>query len=152
VLTVTMQSSGLSSLSPKVMVYSGSLQGLGMASSTSLGATVTATISGVTAGQTYYIKCMAGSGGPAGIGAYGLEVSFGSGTMAPIVSSAQPVAWQPDLGGGAEGQGGDGHGHDHISIGSLNGWGDGLTVRHPLHRSHVHRHGPSKFGHSRHHH
>ena len=58
-----MQSSGLSSLIPKVTVYNGNLQGAVLATGSNYGDTVSVTISGVTPGQTWYIKAMAAASG-----------------------------------------------------------------------------------------
>jgi hypothetical protein len=145
-LQVRMQSSGISSLSPRVLVYNGSLQGLVSASSSAYGATVTATIGGVSAGQVYYIKCMPAVGGPTGAGAYGLEVNTGSGTMAPIAPPSVVVAQQPNQGGGSSsdstGSSGSGGGLLGlvgglvgdvldlltITIGTLSGYGEHLEA------------------------
>src|SRR5208337_11452 len=59
----TVQSSNLSSLSPKVYVYTNSLSLIGSASSTSLGATVSVSVSGVQAGQTYLVRAFGNSSG-----------------------------------------------------------------------------------------
>jgi len=96
-LTVTMQSSNLSSLSPKVLLYNGALAGLASASAANtFGATVTVSVSGVTPGQKFYIKTMAANGGSTGIGSYGLLVNFGSQTMSPIGPPNTVVASQSD--------------------------------------------------------
>ena len=66
-MSVTVQSSNLSLLSPKLQVYNSSLTSLEQAGTTaSLGATVTVSTS-VAAGQGYYIKVLA-AGGPGPIG------------------------------------------------------------------------------------
>jgi hypothetical protein len=144
-LVVTMQSSGLSLLSPKVILYNGSLQGLMSASSTSYGATVTATVSNVSTGQTYYIKCLAAIVGPSGSGAFGLTVNTGSGTIGSVPPPNTVVAQQADQGGGSTNLGSwsnHDHGHDcdnnddsfggdvpeRVAVGKLQGWGDYLTA------------------------
>ncbi len=122
-LTVSMQSTNLSSLSPKILVYNGSLAGLTSASAANtFGATVTATVTGVTAGQKYYFKCMAANGGTTAIGAYGLLVNFGTGTMSPVAPPNTTVASQPDQGTGSANEMG------MITIGSLLGEGDNLSI------------------------
>jgi hypothetical protein len=58
------------------------------------------TSNAVTAGQKYYIKVM--SGGTYGrVGAYGLEVNFGSQSQAPIQPPNTVVPQQPDSSGGS---------------------------------------------------
>ena len=94
-----MQSSNLSSLSPKLQVYSSSLGLVGqVAAVDSMGATVSVSTS-VQAGQGYYFKVLA-AGGPGAIGGYGLLVNFGSQPQSPIPPPNTVVAQQPDQGGG----------------------------------------------------
>src|SRR5262249_32150639 len=70
-MSVTVQSSNLSSFAPKFLVYNSALGLVNQASApNSFGATITTTAS-VSAGQSYYIKVLA-AGGPGPIGAYGL--------------------------------------------------------------------------------
>lgn len=83
-LAVTMQSSSLSSLEPKLTLYDSGLHGLAAAGATTYGGTATVTLTGVTAGQTYYIKASADVNGPGAAGAYGLNVNAGTGTMSAI--------------------------------------------------------------------
>jgi hypothetical protein len=98
-MTVTVQSSNLSSLSPKLVVYNSALGLVGQASApNSLGATISVTTT-VTAGQGYYYKVLA-AGGPGPIGSYGLLVNFGSQSQPPIQPPNTVVAQQPDQGGG----------------------------------------------------
>ena len=74
-MSVTVQSSNLSMLSPKLQVYNSSLSSVGQAGTTaSLAATATVSTK-VEAGQEYYIKVLA-AGGPGPIGGYGLLVNF----------------------------------------------------------------------------
>jgi hypothetical protein len=139
-MTVTVQSSNLSSLSPKFLVYSASLGLVSQASApNSFGATITTTAT-VTAGQSYYIKVMA-AGGPGPIGAYGLLVNFGSQAQPPILPPNTVVAAQPDQGGGTSDLNAPlnlpgtlnidstPHGAHQVGIGFLNGWADGMTFR-----------------------
>ena len=95
-MVVTMQSSGLSSLIPKVTVYNGNLQGAGLATGSNYGDTVSVTITGVTSGQTWYFKAMAAASGAGNIGSYGLLVNFGSYSQAAIAPPSTVVAAQPD--------------------------------------------------------
>ncbi len=98
-MTVTVQSSNLSSLSPKLMVYNSSLGLVGQAlDANSMGATVSVSTS-VASGQGYYIKVLAAPGYGA-VGSYGLLVNLGSQTQAPIPPPYTVVAQQPDQGGG----------------------------------------------------
>ena len=94
-MVVTMQSSGLSSLIPKVTVYNGNLQGAVLATGSNYGDTVSVTISGVTPGQTWYIKAMAAASGAGNIGSYGLLVNFCSSPQAAIAPPCTVVAAQP---------------------------------------------------------
>jgi Matrixin len=100
-MTVTVQSSNLSSLSPSLAVYSSSLSLVGQASApSSLGATVSVSTS-VVAGQGYYFKVLA-AGGPGPIGGYGLLVNFGNQSQSPIPPPNTLVPAQPDQGGGLD--------------------------------------------------
>ena len=90
-MVVTMQSSGLSSLIPKVTVYNGNLQGAVVATGSQYGDTVSVNISSVAPGQTWYIKAMAAFSGPGNIGAYGLLVNFGSCPQAAIAPPSVPA-------------------------------------------------------------
>jgi Matrixin len=96
---VTVQSSNLSSLSPKFQIYSQSLSLLGSVSAVgSLGATISWSTS-AQAGQGYYIKVTA-AGGPGPIGGYGLLVNFGNQPVPPIPPPNTLVAQQPNESGG----------------------------------------------------
>ncbi len=131
-MTVTVQSSNLSSLSPKLMVYNSSLGLVGQAlAANSMGATVSVSTS-VSAGQGYYIKVLAAPGYGA-IGGYGLLVNAGSQSQSPIPPPDTLVAQQPDSGGGGSITNGDtstGAGNPfapppdavYTNIGSLSGW------------------------------
>lgn len=151
---VTVQSSNLSSFSPSVAVYNSALQLVGKVSApASYGATVTYTINNVAANQGYYIKVVGADLGSAGQGTYGLELNFGTSPLAPIAPPNTVVAQQPDQGGGGSsssntsmersdaampsasthspGQATSGlvTGDMHmITVGSISGLGDGLTV------------------------
>lgn len=142
-MTVTVQSSNLSSLSPKLVVYNSSLSIIGQASATgSMGATISVT-SSVQSGQGYYYKVLA-AGGPGPMGGYGLLVNFGFQSQSPIQPPNTVVPSQPDRGGGSVNDtipGGRPHSHGdgwfnvppafqgmYISVGNLSGWTDVLSV------------------------
>ncbi|AGA31074.1 putative Zn-dependent protease [Singulisphaera acidiphila DSM 18658] len=98
-MKVTMQSSNLSSLSPRLNVINSSLVGVGQAIAQNVyGATVTYTVTGVTPGQTYYILAQSAQTGPGSNGAFGLLVNFGNSSLAPIAPYNTTVAQQPDQG------------------------------------------------------
>jgi hypothetical protein len=124
-MTITVQSTNLSLLSPKLQVYNSALALVGQASAVgSTGATISVG-AGVQAGQGYYIKVFA-AGGPAPIGAYGLLVNFGSQPQSPIPPPYTVVAQEPDRGGGTSDDlappGGAQSLSGLTSIGSLSGW------------------------------
>ncbi len=103
---VTMQSSQLGSLSPRVQVYNAALQLAGWASgtSTTYGGTVTLNFTGVTPGTGLFIAALGWNGansGVNGIGTYALQLDFSGGAPMPAVLPPNTtVAEQPDQGGG----------------------------------------------------
>ena len=149
-MVVTMQSSALSSLIPKVTVYNANLQGAVTSVGSNYGDTTRVTISGVSPGQTWYIKAMAGVSGAGSIGAFGLLVNFGSSPQAPIAPPSTVVAAQPDQDPSTSPEGTgwtiggnfipylgildpllgglDGDGIFRIVYGSLSGYGDTMGV------------------------
>ncbi len=144
-MTVTVQSSNLSSLSPSLAVYNSSLSLVGQVSApNSMGATISITDCGVAPGQGFYIKVLAATG-YGGIGGYGLLANFGSQTQSPIQPPNTVVAAAPDQGGGTSfdnapsgnGQNGQGGGFfgglnpwqsAWTSVGNLSDWTSGLNV------------------------
>jgi hypothetical protein len=99
-MTVTMQSSGLSSLSPRVMLLDANGRALVQSSAPNVyGATVSVTYN-VSPGQVYYVRTSAANSGPGSNGAYGLEINLGSAPVTPIPPPNTAVAAQPDQGGG----------------------------------------------------
>jgi hypothetical protein len=79
-LTVVVQSTGISLLAPTVTVYDASQSPLATAVGVGQsGSTLTLTVSGISAGQTYYVKVAPTDGSANGTGAYGLSLNFGSG-------------------------------------------------------------------------
>ncbi len=140
-MTITVQSSNLSSLEPGLMVYNSSLQLVSQASSQSFGATASTTLT-VTAGQKYYIKGLtAGTGTVGTVGAYGLLVNFGSQSQSPIPPPNTVVSDQPDGSGGtidnameagtnaigSIGSPGGPPGAIWASVGTLSGWAIQMT-------------------------
>ena len=115
-MTVTVQSSNLSSLSPESPGLQLVLSLVGQASApNSFGATISVTTS-VAAGQGYYIKVLAAGG--RGVGGYGLLVNFGSQTQSPIPPPNTVVASQPNQGGGM----------GQVTLGDLTGYGVEFTT------------------------
>jgi hypothetical protein len=94
-MTVTVQSTTLSSLAPRVGVYNGSKTLLGSIGTSSLGGSVTMIVNGVSPGQVYYIRAV-GNVTPGSFGAYGLLVNFGSGSQSTIQPPNTVVAQQTD--------------------------------------------------------
>ncbi|MGO9464780.1 MAG: matrixin family metalloprotease [Isosphaeraceae bacterium] len=127
-MTVTVQSSNLSSLAPKLDVYNSSLALVGQVSApNTLGATISLTVSSIQAGQQYYFKVLQ-AGGPGPIGGYGLLVNFGNQSQAPIQPPNTIVPQQPDHGGGVinnvvvQGIAGQVGAPGFVSVGSLQVW------------------------------
>jgi hypothetical protein len=146
-MTVTVQSSNLSSLSPQLQVYSSSLSLIGLAAApNSMGATISVTDNNVWCGQGYFIKVLAANGYGA-LGGYGLLVNFGSQPQAPMPPPNTVVASEPDLAIGAAtadllagsqtSAGGNWtggalwFGSTLASLGNLTGWAQGMTVSSP---------------------
>jgi hypothetical protein len=130
-MTVTVQSSNLSSLSPKLQIYTPSLTLIGQAAAVnSMGATISVGAS-VQAGQGYYIKVLA-AGGPGPIGGYGLLVNFGAQPQSPILPPNTVVASQPDQGGGTSNDlaptGWTQSPPVLTSIGNCNAWAETLSI------------------------
>jgi hypothetical protein len=80
-LTVTVQSNGLSLLSPRAWVYAADQSTiLGYASGAGqYGTTLTITVNNVTAGQQFYVKVAGADGSVLSTGAYALALNFGTG-------------------------------------------------------------------------
>jgi hypothetical protein len=144
-LTVTVQSSNLSLLEPRVTLYNSSVQGLAQGSTTTLGGTATISWSGVTPLQLYYVRVTSNTSGTGHAGRYGLEVNLGTGTMGPVAPANTQVATFPDNGGGSINLSGGHHRHRHqstlpnsagiVTLGDLKGPGDALMANvRALHR------------------
>ena len=121
-MNVSVQSSNLSSLSPKLQVFNSSLGSMGVVSAPgSMGATISVSLS-VQPGQGYYFKVLA-AGGPGAIGGYGLLVNFGSQSQPPIPPPNTVVKQQPDRGGGTVGTPtSEPPEYYSCTIGTLTGW------------------------------
>ena len=100
-MVATVQSSNLSTMSPQVFVSTNGLRLLGAASSSSLRATVSVSIPGVQAGQTYLVRASGNAAGSS-TGGFGLELNFGSVYQPPIAPPNTVVLQQPDQGGGGQ--------------------------------------------------
>jgi hypothetical protein len=103
-MTVTVQSSGLSLLAPSLTVYNSAQTQLATKSgSGELGSTLSLTISGVSAGQQYYVKVGGANTTSFGTGVYGMAFQFGS-TPPPAVPlpNTQVLNGNPIHGGGGQ--------------------------------------------------
>ncbi len=135
-MKVTVQSTNLSSLSPKLQLYTSSLSLVGQAGTVnSMAATISVSTS-VSANQGYYIKVLA-AGGNGPIGSYGLLVNMGSQAQSPIPPPNTVVAQQPDEGSGSltnaatiggSGSGGVAPGAVYTTIGSLSQWAEVYSI------------------------
>jgi hypothetical protein len=122
-MTVRMQSTNLSLLAPSLAVFnSAGSTILGQQTSNNMGDTVTVTLTNVSPGQVYDIRCQGATTGDSGFGAYGLQVNFSSLSQASIPPPNTTVASAPDQGGGSIPD------VKHINQGSLSGWGDTMTI------------------------
>ncbi len=114
-MTVTVQSSGLSLLSPKVTVYaSNQVTVLGSANgSGQYGATLLVPVSGISAGQQFYVKVQGADTTANGTGKYALTLNLGTGS-APTVTlpNTQTANGNPLQGGGGIADTGKYHGHN----------------------------------------
>jgi hypothetical protein len=116
-MVVKVQSSGLSLLAPKLTVYAadqvtvkGTASGLNQ-----FGTTLTVTVTGVTAGQTYYLKVEGADASVMGTGAYALTLNFGNNPspLVPLPSTTTAEGSPRQNGGGLATTGtNDDHGHD----------------------------------------
>ncbi len=101
-MTVGMQTTNLSLVSPSITVYNSAGKILtGAALPNSYGGTASVTINGVTAGQQYYYAVHT-NGGSASAGAFGLLVNFGWETQSPIPPPYSVVTAKQSQGGATE--------------------------------------------------
>lgn len=167
-MTVTMQSSNLSSLKPRVQVYNSSYSGLLQVSSTqTYGATVEGTVSGLHAGQDLYIRTLSATSTASAGGNYGLIVNFGTSATPAFAAPYTTEASQPSQGGGSSSQSTGGgllggllnpilftlgnltgiievmhagvQTPHHGHSDSLRGHGRGTSAQHPFHHAHAER-------------
>jgi hypothetical protein len=92
-MTVTVQSAGLSLLAPILRVYNASETQIGSASGAGhYGTTITATVPGVRAGATYYVKVDGADNTQLGTGAYALVLNLGTGPSpsVPLPNTTTP--------------------------------------------------------------
>ena len=93
-MTVSMQSTNLSSVAPKLAVYNAAKTRIGSSVlPNSYGATATVTINGVSPGQVYYFTAGAASG-MGSVGSFGLLANFGSAAQPPMPPPYTVVAQQ----------------------------------------------------------
>jgi hypothetical protein len=104
VFTVQVQSTNLSELSPRVVIDNAAGVGLtqAIASPTSYGATIDATITNATPNTTYDIKVLGSNAGETGTGGYALAINMGSQAIPYASPPNTTVLAQPDQGGGAD--------------------------------------------------
>jgi hypothetical protein len=99
-LTVQVQSAGLSLLAPTLTVYAANQSQLAFISGAGqFGTKLSTSLTGLTAGQTYYVKVAGADTSAFGTGAYSLSLNFGTcatpnaaSPCTPIMSSATPTA------------------------------------------------------------
>jgi hypothetical protein len=101
-MTVTMQSQGLSLLEPKLTIYDSTMTSVGSVSGTQFGDTITVSVSGVSAGQTYYLKASSPLSTANGTGAYALSMTFGTNATptVPLPNTQTPSGYPLHSGGG----------------------------------------------------
>lgn len=112
-MTVKIQSSGLSLLAPTLTIYNSSQTQVGFVSGAGqYGTTLTLTLTGVSAGQQYYVKVAGADTSAFGTGAYAMTLNFGSGAnpTVPLPNTQTPNGSPLHSGGGIpiqrdEGQG-----------------------------------------------
>ncbi len=84
-LNLSIQSSGLSLLEPRVWVYNSAETQIGYKSGLGFyGDTLGVTVTGITAGKTYYIKVDGAEATPLGTGTYDLSLSLGSNAVPSV--------------------------------------------------------------------
>jgi hypothetical protein len=102
-VTVQVQSTGISLLAPTLTVYAANQSQLAFVSGAGqFGTTLSTTLTGVSAGQTYYVKVAGADTSAFGTGAYSLSLNFGTGATSIATSSTTPMlsSATPTVGGG----------------------------------------------------
>jgi Matrixin len=103
-MVVNVQSSELSLLAPNLTVYNSSQQQIGYESGAGqYGTTLSVTITGVSAGQQYYVEVTGADTSAFGTGAYALTLNFGTGAnpTVPIPDTEDPNGSPLHTGGGS---------------------------------------------------
>lgn len=112
-LTVRVQSSGLSLLSPLVRVYDANQVEIGSASGLNeFGTTLTVTVTGVSAAQQFYVMVDGADNTAFGTGRYGLTLNFGGTDPSVPLPNTQTLNGSPLQCGGGSPSSKD-HDHDH---------------------------------------
>ena len=102
-MTVTMQSTNLSELSPGFLLYNSSLQFVGSTGTfNTYGNTVSYKLNGVVPGQTYYIQGFGDGFNQNSDGNYGLQVNFSSSPLYPFPIPSTPTLDTVGLNGGGQ--------------------------------------------------
>lgn len=115
-LQISVQSTGLSLAMPKLTIYASDMTTeLGSVMGTTNGTTLNLSVTGVSAGETFYIKVKVAGDSPSGIGAYALVVNMGTGANPTVTLPNTMLADGTPLhaGGGIalDAYGPDEHGH-----------------------------------------
>jgi hypothetical protein len=110
-MTVTVQSQGLSLLSPKLYVYNSNQQQIGFSSGAGQYGTTLSVSANITPGQQYYVKVQAAETTAFGTGVYALIVNTGTGaspTVSPPNTQTAASTSRQSYGGQIEGGHSDG--------------------------------------------
>jgi len=102
--TATVQSAGLSLLAPAATVYNSNLAQVGYTSGAGqYGTTISVNLTGVSAGQIYYVKVTGADTSAFGTGAYALTLNLGSGPSpkVPLPNTQTPNGNPLQAGGGS---------------------------------------------------
>ena len=116
-LTVTIQSTGLSLLSPAVILYNADQQPIASAASGygQFGATISVSAGGVVPGQLFWLRVSGVDLSPFGTGRYALIVNFGAvpSLLVPSPITATPIGSTLVVGGGDPDSSGSADSDDH---------------------------------------
>jgi hypothetical protein len=117
-LTLTVQSQGLSLLSPSISVYNaGQTQLASISGAGHYGTTLTVHLTGIAAGQTYFVRVSGADTSAFGTGAYAMTLNFGNGSSpsVPLPYTTTPNG-NPLNGGGGLADRKDSNGLSVISL------------------------------------